>query len=165
MYHGKHGLYESTPAGIFTATRDDEPDKVEHVTQVLVNEYRTRIGIASHTDNPAAFGKVLVMISMGDAVHMRLLHPVTNRTCTFLLEPRSLLVLKGESRYAWQHGISRHRWVLVPTQHNADGTVDSQHVQMFERDDQFRRVSLTVRHLLPSRKQVTQDDLSDRHAR
>jgi len=60
-----------------------------------------------------------------------------------LLEPNSLLVLKEAGRFEWRHGISRSS-KFVPLREG--GTIT--------RDENYRRVSITIRHLLDSRRVV-----------
>lgn len=52
-----------------------------------------------------------------------------------LLEPNSLLVLKGESRYMWTHGIAERKHDIVPT-------VPGERIAVKQRS---RRISLTFR--------------------
>lgn len=68
-----------------------------------------------------------------------------------LMEAGSLFIMSRESRYEWRHGISRAA-TKVPT---ADG-------QLIRRDDNYRRISLTIRHLLKGRRRVKEcDDRSE----
>ena len=80
--------------------------------QMLVNEYLPGQGIASHRDYPA-FGNTVVSLSLLSACVMDFRHPDTGRKEGLLLDPRSLLVLSGEARSAWEHGIApqkRDEW-------------------------------------------------------
>lgn len=77
---------------------DETPD------QLLVNNYEPGQGIAPHTDCEPCFLDTIVSISLGS-------HAIINYTKDDLkipitLEPRSLVVMKGESRYFWKHGIA-----------------------------------------------------------
>jgi alkylated DNA repair dioxygenase AlkB len=73
--------------------------------QMLVNEYAPGQGIASHRDY-APFGRTVVSISLLSPCVMDFRHAATGRKESLLLEPRSLLVLSGEARYDWEHGIA-----------------------------------------------------------
>jgi alkylated DNA repair dioxygenase AlkB len=143
IYKGKQYDYAATPSGIFTATKDDS-EELENADQILVNEYTGSMGIYGHLDDPFAFGKVIVMISLVCPVLMRFTQD--DKVVKVLLEPGSLLVTKGQARHNYGHGISHHKWVAV----NAD---DGKQV-MYPRDDKYRRLSLTIRHLLDGRKRV-----------
>ncbi|KAI3634472.1 hypothetical protein MIR68_007383 [Amoeboaphelidium protococcarum] len=157
IYHDAHRTYSATPPGVFTALKDNAngtgvAEEVEQVTQILVNEYTNQIGISSHIDDPDAFGKVLVMISLQNPVYMRLRETATRRECSILLEPRSLLILKGCARYEWEHGISHQKWIFTPRSGVISvNCLDDIHLTC--RDEHYRRISLTIRHLLPGRKQ------------
>lgn len=100
--------------------------------QVLINEYLPGQGIAAHTDRPA-FGGVVASLSLGSACVMTLERPPTARKEAFLLERCSLLVLGGEARYEWQHGIAPRK-------------TDHIHGMRIGRG---RRVSVTFRTVLP----------------
>jgi alkylated DNA repair dioxygenase AlkB len=75
-----------------------EPD------QLIVNEYEPGQGIASHTDCEPCFDAVIASISLGSVCVMDLTSP-EGSIHEFLLEPGSLLVLDGDARYRWKHGI------------------------------------------------------------
>ncbi|CAE7732786.1 ALKBH8, partial [Symbiodinium pilosum] len=119
------------------------------INQVAANEYLERAGISSHVEEPTAFGANLGTLSMLSPVQMTLtpaeedLHGRDGldhgNWVKILLEPRSLLLLQGESRYEYRHGIRRSKLVQL-----ADGKV-------FRREEDYRRVSLTFRELLQSR--------------
>eukprot|EP00913_Durusdinium_trenchii_P007941 g7447.t1 len=103
------------------------------VNQVAANEYLDRAGISSHVEEPTSFGPNLATLSMLSPVEM---------TLTPAEEDWSLLLLQGESRYGFRHGIRRSKLVRL-----ADG-------QQLRRGPGYRRVSLTFRELLPSRRQL-----------
>ena len=87
-----------------------------------------------------------------------------------LLEPRSLFVMAGCSRYEWRHGITRQSQLHIPCEScdgggteavSSDGGENGHSfaegvgaMRTVHRDGSYRRVSLTIRHLLPGRKQV-----------
>lgn len=73
--------------------------------QLIVNEYLPGQGIAPHIDCEPCFGDTLCSLSLGAPCVMLLTHVETGRQEPILLEPCSLLILQGEARYAWKHGI------------------------------------------------------------
>ena len=82
--------------------------------QCIVNEYRPGQGIGMHADH-SSFGDVVVSLSLGDAWTMNF-RPRSARPYVrdglasdevALLPRRSALVLRGEARSAWMHGIDR----------------------------------------------------------
>jgi alkylated DNA repair dioxygenase AlkB len=95
--------------------------------QVIVNEYRPGQGIAAHVDS-SAFGPVVASLSLGSGCLMGFEGP-GGEARSLWLEPRSLLVLGGEARSAWRHGIAQRRSDVVGG----------------ERRPRGRRVSLTFR--------------------
>lgn len=102
--------------------------------QVIVNEYEPGQGIALHADRNC-FGPVVVTISLGDDWEMRF-RPVSTKSNaadkTLMLECGSVVVLAGDARHKWMHGIDRRK---VETDGNG-------------RRSRSRRVSLTFRTVL-----------------
>ena len=76
--------------------------------QVIVNEYEPGQGIAMHTDH-RDFGPAVATISLGDSWSMDFLHERTGRKQSMLLEVGSALVLSGEARREWRHGIAKRK--------------------------------------------------------
>ncbi len=73
--------------------------------QLIVNEYHPGQGIARHVDCIPCFGDVIISLSLGSACVMTFTQLKTKIEIPVLLEPRSLVVMTGEARYHWQHGI------------------------------------------------------------
>lgn len=100
--------------------------------QVIVNEYQPSQGIALHVDCVPCFGDTIASLSLGSGCVMDFLHDATKTKRSLFLPPRSLLILQGDARYNWQHGIAKRLYdtaagVRLPRQ---------------------RRVSLTFRTVL-----------------
>jgi alkylated DNA repair dioxygenase AlkB len=72
--------------------------------QLVANEYRPGSGIFDHVDQ-AAFGDVVISVSLGSTCVMRFTRPEPEGSRELLLEPKSALVLTGEARWLWKHGI------------------------------------------------------------
>ena len=72
--------------------------------QVIINEYEPGQGIAAHTDCEPCFGHRIFSLSLGGTAVMEFSHPTQDKITVFL-QPRSLLMMYGEARYNWQHGI------------------------------------------------------------
>ncbi len=98
----------------------DKPD------QVIINEYMPGQGIASHRDCIPCFGDIICSISLLSGCMMDMVGGTTKRS--IYLEPRSLLILQGDARYIWKHGIPPRKSDLGIRRH--------------------RRVSLTFRKVL-----------------
>lgn len=104
----------------------DPPD------QVIVNEYLPGQGIALHVDCEPCFGDTILSLSLGSACVMDFADSRSDARASLLLERGSLLVLQGEARYRWKHGIARRK---------TDGYAG----QLIRRD---RRISLTFRNVI-----------------
>jgi len=96
--------------------------------QLIVNEYQPGQGIFAHVDCVPCFKDVISTVSLGWAYEMDFIHLKTKEKRTILLEPGSLAIMTGESRYQWAHQIAaRKKDKGIPRQ---------------------RRVSLTFRNVL-----------------
>lgn len=76
----------------------------ENFNQVIINEYQPGQGIAPHIDNPKFFGDVVCSLSLGSGANMTFEKGSEKRDV--YLEVNSLVVLEGEARHNWTHGIS-----------------------------------------------------------
>lgn len=76
--------------------------------QAIVNEYEVGQGIAPHIDRDC-FGPVVATVSLGSAVNMEFRCDATGGAYAHRLEPGSLLLLCGEARSKWRHGIAKRR--------------------------------------------------------
>lgn len=108
--------------------------------QVIVNEYEPGQGISSHIDCEPCFENMIVSLSLGSSCVMDFTHKLDKtKKIPVWLAPRSIIVLKDESRYNWLHGIAPRK-------------SDQWAGQTIERK---RRVSLTFRKVIienPSRR-------------
>ena len=77
--------------------------------QMIVNEYLPGQGIALHMDRTTCFGETIAILSLSSPITMNLVHAYSQGRSAILLEPRSLLVLKGPARYEWKHGIAARK--------------------------------------------------------
>lgn len=85
--------------------------------QLTVNRYDPGNGIASHCDTHSAFEDPIVSLSLGSSINMDF-KSIDGKHCSKLLPARSLLIMSGESRYGWSHGISQKKSDIVKTEHN-----------------------------------------------
>ena len=74
--------------------------------QAIINEYMPGQGIAPHFDRDR-FGPIVATVSLGSAVNMDLHCDSTEVNHVRRLEPRSLLLLCGDARSKWRHGIAK----------------------------------------------------------
>ena len=78
--------------------------------QVIVNEYEPGQGIAMHTDHPG-FGPAVATVSLGDDWEMNFSRPDDGfqAKSRMMLASGSALILAGEARRKWRHGIAKRR--------------------------------------------------------
>lgn len=77
--------------------------------QLIVNEYEPGQGIASHVDCIPCFGDTILSISLGSECVMVFTEIASKREVPVLMTRGSLIVMRGESRYAWKHGIAARK--------------------------------------------------------
>jgi len=102
--------------------------------QIIINEYQPGQGIASHIDCIPCFEATIASLSLNSTCVMDFIHRMTHEKVSLLLEPRSLLVLSGDARYEWQHGIAHRK-------------IDRHNGEFLKRE---RRLSLTFRNIVVS---------------
>ena len=87
-----------------TGSFDRVPD------QAIVNEYKPGQGIAMHIDRHC-FGNTVATVSLGDTwqIDFRPVGADRSTTVHMALEPGSALILSGDARHRWLHGIAKRR--------------------------------------------------------
>ncbi|XP_066109750.1 alkylated DNA repair protein alkB homolog 8 [Saccopteryx bilineata] len=80
--------------------------------QLTVNQYEPGHGIPAHIDTHSAFEDEIISLSLGSEIVMDFKHP-DGVTVPVMLPRRSLLVMTGESRYLWTHGITPRKYDTV----------------------------------------------------
>lgn len=100
--------------------------------QLIVNEYEPGQGIAAHVDCVPCFTDTIASLSLGSACVMNFANKHAGETIPLLLDPGSLVVMKGEARYGWTHGIAARKSDVFQGR-----TIDRR-----------RRVSLTFRKVI-----------------
>ncbi|XP_054651187.1 alkylated DNA repair protein alkB homolog 8 [Dunckerocampus dactyliophorus] len=80
--------------------------------QLTVNQYESGQGIPPHVDTHSAFEDTILSLSLGAKTVMEFRHP-DGRVVNVFLPGRSLLVMQGESRYLWMHGITPRKFDMV----------------------------------------------------
>eukprot|EP01126_Amoeba_proteus_P004729 TRINITY_DN1156_c0_g1_i8.p1 TRINITY_DN1156_c0_g1~~TRINITY_DN1156_c0_g1_i8.p1 ORF type:complete len:503 (-),score=112.01 TRINITY_DN1156_c0_g1_i8:570-1973(-) len=96
--------------------------------QITVNVYEPGAGIPQHVETHSAFEDGVVSLSMLARTVMDLKHP-DGAVVHVVLPSRSLLVLTGEARYLWSHGINGRKTDVIDE-------------KIFPRD---KRISITFR--------------------
>ncbi|KAA8494171.1 Alkylated DNA repair protein alkB-like 8 [Porphyridium purpureum] len=113
--------------------------------QLTINEYECGVGLRAHVDTHSSFWGAIASVSLGsscafefrrDAVHTK---HASDPIQHVVFVPRcSLLIMDGESRYAWNHFIPMRK-----NDYGADGR---------ELINRGTRISLTFRHVRHSRQ-------------
>ncbi len=98
--------------------------------RALINEYFPGQGIGAHKDRDAERIQTVAIISLGGAVMMDFTRP-GHAARSYYLQPRSLVIMRGEARHHWLHGIVGRKSDRV------GGLVQPR----------TRRLSLTFRHV------------------
>lgn len=104
--------------------------------QVVINEYEPGQGIAPHVDCVPCFGDTVLSLSLGSVCVMEFSRKTGDGQLIkvpLLLEPGSLVVMRGPARYDWRHGIPPRK-------------ADRLDGRIYIRD---RRVSVTFRTVVP----------------
>lgn len=87
----------------------------EKPNQIIINEYIPGQGISNHIDCEPCFGNVIASLSLASDIVMNFTNVndtafQTGHIVPILLPRRSLLIIKGNARYNWQHGIKKVKW-------------------------------------------------------
>ncbi|CAG5129385.1 unnamed protein product [Candidula unifasciata] len=118
--------------------------------QLTVNQYKPGQGIPPHVDTVDAFEDGIVSLSLGSQTMMDFRHP-DGRHLLVTLPRRSLLVMTGESRYIWSHGITPRKSDIVLTPDRDGLTLQNRDV----------RTSFTFRKVILNRKQTNARQKAD----
>lgn len=101
--------------------------------QAIINEYESGQGISPHIDCEPCFGDTIISLSLGSTCVMNFeREPNAKDKIEIFVEPRTLLIMKNESRYNYYHGISPRK-------------SDKYNNDTFKRN---RRVSITFRKVI-----------------
>lgn len=73
--------------------------------QVIINEYKAGQSITPHIDCTPCFEDTICTLSLGSEYVMDFMNWKTKEKFKLLLEVGSLLILSGEARYDWTHGL------------------------------------------------------------
>ena len=104
----------------------------ELADQVTVAEYKPGVGVSGHIDCEKCYTDGIVTISLLSDVVMNFDEVPSKKRVPLLLAPRSVLVLKGKSRFNWKHAIPSRK-------------TDSFASAKFTRE---RRISITFRKVV-----------------
>jgi len=83
----------------------------EDMEQLIINEYNPGQGIYPHIDHVKYFGPIIVCLTVGSGIGIdfsRKDNPNVKKTV--FVEPGSLYIMSGDSRYKWKHGIRKAQY-------------------------------------------------------
>lgn len=115
------------------------PSTPTKARQAIVNMYDPGEGITPHIDLLGRFGDGIIGVSLGSGCVMSFASPSSSMVHEMYLPSRSVLVLCGEARYQWTHGIEEKMTDFVDSNEGGEAA-------WIERG---RRISVTFRWLLP----------------
>ena len=133
---------------------------VSRARQAIINLYHPGEGITPHVDLLNRFDDGIVGVSLGGGTSMQFARAQASRGKwdavgsyhEVWVPPRSVLVLTGEARYEWTHGIAPRMRDKVEDAARTDG---------WQWQERGVRVSVTFRWLLPGAEIVGGDTDSD----
>ncbi|XP_058041789.1 alkylated DNA repair protein alkB homolog 8 isoform X2 [Ahaetulla prasina] len=103
-------------------------------------------GIPPHIDTHSAFEDEIISLSLGAEIVMDFKHP-DGRTVAVLLPQRSLLVMSGESRYLWTHGITPRKFDVVQASEGENVGSITADIRKLTLNKRGKRISFTFRKI------------------
>jgi alkylated DNA repair protein alkB family protein 8 len=88
----------------------------EDMDQLTVNCYEPGSGIAPHVDTHTSIGETILLFSFGSDVIMEFTtssEESTRDVVEVLIPSRSMVIMTGDSRYGWTHGIRSRTFDVV----------------------------------------------------
>ncbi|XP_050525554.1 alkylated DNA repair protein alkB homolog 8-like isoform X2 [Daktulosphaira vitifoliae] len=108
--------------------------------QITINRYLPGQGIPSHIDTRGVFDDYILSLSLGSDVVMEYKNDMKH--CSILLKSKSLLIMSGECRNYWTHGITPRKFDIINTSNGPD---------VFQREN---RTSITFRRVILNRNNI-----------
>lgn len=113
--------------------------------QLTVNQYESGQGIPPHVDTHSAFEDAILSLSLGSQTVMEFRHP-DGRLAAVVLPARSLLVMKGESRYLWTHGITPRKYDTIPAAASDSAGSNQRSLTLSKRETRTSFTFRKIRH-------------------
>ncbi|XP_067889838.1 alkylated DNA repair protein alkB homolog 8 isoform X2 [Heterodontus francisci] len=114
--------------------------------QLTINQYEPGQGIPPHVDTHSPFEDGIICLSLGAETVMDFKHP-NGRSVAVMLPRCSLLVMTGESRYLWSHGITPRKFDVVPASDLQKTTTISGDISNLTLNKRGTRTSFTFRKI------------------
>ncbi|PWN26586.1 hypothetical protein BDZ90DRAFT_233189 [Jaminaea rosea] len=115
--------------------------------QLIINHYLPSQGITPHIDLPARFGDGILLCSLRSGIAMDFQRK--DEKFTLWLPPRSVVILSGEARWDWEHGIAAREGDWVACDEGPEWVARQ------------TRTSVTIRWLLPGADVVGSMEIDD----
>ncbi|KAH7343766.1 hypothetical protein B0J17DRAFT_713925 [Rhizoctonia solani] len=74
--------------------------------QAILNRYNPGEGIKPHIDLPNRFADGIIIVSLANGIVMDFAHEGKKEAISAWLPPRSIVIMEGEARWEWTHGIA-----------------------------------------------------------
>ncbi|CAE6343164.1 unnamed protein product [Rhizoctonia solani] len=74
--------------------------------QAILNRYNSGEGIKPHIDLPNRFADGIIIVSLASGIVMDFAHEAKKQEISAWLPPRSIVIMEGEARWEWTHGIA-----------------------------------------------------------
>ncbi|KAG9126131.1 hypothetical protein FRC07_004779 [Ceratobasidium sp. 392] len=99
------------------------PAEAGQARQAILNRYNPGEGIKAHIDLPNRFADGIIVVSLGSGIAMDFAHEGQKEAFTVWLPPRSVVVLEGEARWEWTHGITARMSDMVDVSTGVEGKI------------------------------------------
>lgn len=116
--------------------------------QAIINRYDPGEGITPHVDLLGRFGDGIVGVSFGSGCVMQFASGLKDQAYGVYLPERSIIVMSGDARYKWSHGIEEKTMDYVQTPDTLSGDAGGRWMK------RTMRISITFRWLLPGAEVV-----------
>ncbi|XP_069825857.1 alkylated DNA repair protein alkB homolog 8 isoform X2 [Dendropsophus ebraccatus] len=114
--------------------------------QLTINQYEPGQGIPPHIDTHSTFEDEIISLSLGSEIVMDFRHP--DGTCVPVMVPqRSVLVMRGESRHLWTHGITPRKFDVVQVSEGQKAGTVSGNTEELTLSKRGTRTSFTFRKI------------------
>ncbi|KAL5636892.1 hypothetical protein ACGC1H_000762 [Rhizoctonia solani] len=124
--------------------------------QAILNRYNPGEGIKPHIDLPNRFADGIIIVSLANGIVMDFAHEAKKKAISAWLPPRSIVIMEGEARWEWTHGIAyRESDIVDVTGVEIAGLLGvDQHTKKLPKSQNVEiprqlRTSITLRWLLP----------------
>jgi len=77
------------------------------LNQLTIHRYERLQGIDAHIDHVTRFGDIIAGISLGSNTTIIFKHPVTKHKVEYVIQPRSLYIMRDDIRYKYTHKINK----------------------------------------------------------